>query len=134
MRVTITSSLRSSLWFPIKKDLYLWSFDSRPGAQESYAPYVHTYIREDLQNPSKGFFLVNAENMLIYVFFRKIDLLILRASDVRLREPQKTGTEVVKKTCFRDSETHVRASKVLFSTPSQNGNASVFLDFGKKIF
>ena len=72
--------------------------------------------------------------MLLYVFFQKIDPLILRASDVRLREPQKTGTEVTEKTSFRASETHVRASKVLFSTPSQNGNASVFLDFEEKKF
>ena len=72
--------------------------------------------------------------MLIYVFFQKIDLLILRASDVHLREPQKTGTEVVEKVSFRDSHTQLRGPKVLKSTPSQNGNASVFLDFDKKMF
>ena len=72
--------------------------------------------------------------MLLYVFFQKIDPLILRASDVHLRGHQKTGTEVVKKSCFRASDVRVRGSKVLFLVPSQNGNASVFLDFEEKKF
>ena len=70
--------------------------------------------------------------MLIYVFFRKIDLLFLRASHTHMREGQKTGTEVVEKTCFRASDTQLRGPKVLKSNPSQNGNASVFRVFGKK--
>ena len=70
--------------------------------------------------------------MLVYVFLQKNDPLIFRASDVHLREGQKTGTEVVEKVSFRDSHTQLRGSKVLFYNPSQNGNASVFLDFDKK--
>ena len=117
---------------PIKKDLYLCSFDSRPGTQESYAPCTHTYIREALQNLSFGFFLVNAKNVPIYVFFRKIEVENLRASNASVRACQKTRSLVPKKTCFRASEPRLRGPKVLFSTPSQNGNASVFRCFGKR--
>ena len=132
MRVTITSSLRSSLWFPIKKDLYLWSFDSRPGAQESYAPCLHPYIREALLNSSKRKKAEKAENVLIHVFFVKMKVPILKSSEVHVRACQKTRTEVVKKSCFRASDVRVRGSKVLFLVPSQNGNASVNRVFYKK--
>ena len=52
-------------------------------------------------------------------------LLKMRASDVRVREGQKTGTEVTKKSSFSASDTHVRGSKTHFLSPSQNGNCKV---------
>ena len=57
------------------------------------------------------------------MIYQKNEPLILRASDVRVREGQKRGTEVTKKSSFSASDTHVRGSKTHFLSPSQNGNA-----------
>ena len=57
---------------------------------------------------------------------QKNEVLILRASDVRVREGQKRGTEVTKKSSFSASDVRVRESKTHFLSPSQNGNALVF--------
>ena len=119
-------------WYSHQKRQSIFGFfDSRPGTQESIAPCTHIYTRGS-SNSSKRFFLVNAENVPIHVFFVKIEVPILRASNASLRACQKTRSLVPEKTCFRASHTRLRGPKVLFSTPSQNGNASVFLVFEEK--
>ena len=57
-----------------------------------------------------------------YKRFAKNKVSEKRASHVRVRGPEKRPIEWLEKVCLRASEPRLRASKVLFSIPSQNRN------------